>query len=264
MLIKAGSVLIVPRTRQAQDDVASHVADNGQLSLAPEIVTRRTRGQGRQARHRGQHRAPLQAQRGAGGRLERRRRVRPPSSAGQQVVLYLPVRAAARAPVRASAKSQRPRRRAKRARAPRRSRRASAAEPLPACARAVSARRHDVTRAVLVQDDSHGLAVARVRCGQRRPAATVASFHPKGVTMMKTDLPRRRVRRLADGLRRRRPGPVHRHRFRRAAGAALRGRARARAAARSGRPATTNGSGDQLRLGAEASWLPRAQRLRVP
>ena len=42
MLIKSGSVLIVPRTSQTQDDVASHVADNGQLSLAPEIVTRRT------------------------------------------------------------------------------------------------------------------------------------------------------------------------------------------------------------------------------
>ncbi|HEY0824567.1 MAG TPA: transglycosylase SLT domain-containing protein [Ramlibacter sp.] len=42
MLIKAGSVLIVPRRGAGQHDVASHVADNGQLSLAPEIVTRRT------------------------------------------------------------------------------------------------------------------------------------------------------------------------------------------------------------------------------
>ncbi|MEP6790379.1 MAG: LysM peptidoglycan-binding domain-containing protein, partial [Ramlibacter sp.] len=42
MLIKAGSVLIVPRTAQVQDDVTSHVADNGQLNLAPEIVNRRT------------------------------------------------------------------------------------------------------------------------------------------------------------------------------------------------------------------------------
>ena len=42
MLIKAGSVLIVPRAPSKQDDVASHVADNGQLNLAPEIVTRRT------------------------------------------------------------------------------------------------------------------------------------------------------------------------------------------------------------------------------
>jgi membrane-bound lytic murein transglycosylase D len=42
MLIKAGSVLIVPRSAKMQDDVAGHVADNGQLSLAPEQVTRKT------------------------------------------------------------------------------------------------------------------------------------------------------------------------------------------------------------------------------
>ncbi len=42
MLIKAGSVLIVPRSSKSQeDDVASHVADNGQISFAPEITTRR-------------------------------------------------------------------------------------------------------------------------------------------------------------------------------------------------------------------------------
>ena len=42
MLIKAGSVLIVPRSAKMQDDVAGHVADNGQLSLAPEQITRKT------------------------------------------------------------------------------------------------------------------------------------------------------------------------------------------------------------------------------
>jgi membrane-bound lytic murein transglycosylase D len=42
MLIKAGSVLIVPRSAKMMDDVAGHVADNGQLSLSPESVTRRT------------------------------------------------------------------------------------------------------------------------------------------------------------------------------------------------------------------------------
>jgi membrane-bound lytic murein transglycosylase D len=42
MLIKAGSVLIVPRSAKVQDDVASHVADNGQLNLQPEHVTRKT------------------------------------------------------------------------------------------------------------------------------------------------------------------------------------------------------------------------------
>ena len=42
MLIKAGSVLIVPRRNDSQPDVASHVADNAQLDLAPEVITRRT------------------------------------------------------------------------------------------------------------------------------------------------------------------------------------------------------------------------------
>lgn len=41
MLIKAGSVLVVPRSGK-MGDVASHLADNASLQLAPEIVTRRT------------------------------------------------------------------------------------------------------------------------------------------------------------------------------------------------------------------------------
>jgi membrane-bound lytic murein transglycosylase D len=42
MLIKAGSVLMVPRTLKMREDVTSHLADHGQLSLAPEIVNRRS------------------------------------------------------------------------------------------------------------------------------------------------------------------------------------------------------------------------------
>ena len=43
MLIKAGSTLLVPRSSaKAEDDVSSHVADNAQVSLAPEIVLHRT------------------------------------------------------------------------------------------------------------------------------------------------------------------------------------------------------------------------------
>ena len=42
MLIKAGSALIVPRSSTTRQDVAEHVADNGQISLTPEIVTHRT------------------------------------------------------------------------------------------------------------------------------------------------------------------------------------------------------------------------------
>ncbi len=42
MLIKAGSTLLVPRSAKIETDVTSSVADNAQMSLAPEIVTRRT------------------------------------------------------------------------------------------------------------------------------------------------------------------------------------------------------------------------------
>ncbi|MCT9809108.1 transglycosylase SLT domain-containing protein [Acidovorax sp. Be4] len=42
MVIKAGSALMVPRSASMLTDVSSHVADNGHLALAPEIVTRRT------------------------------------------------------------------------------------------------------------------------------------------------------------------------------------------------------------------------------
>ncbi len=42
MLIKAGSALIVPRSSTTRQDVTEHVADNGQISLTPEIVTHRT------------------------------------------------------------------------------------------------------------------------------------------------------------------------------------------------------------------------------
>lgn len=41
MLIKAGSTLLVPRPAQMDNDVSSQVADNAQVSLAPEITTRR-------------------------------------------------------------------------------------------------------------------------------------------------------------------------------------------------------------------------------
>ncbi|OGB01312.1 MAG: lytic transglycosylase [Burkholderiales bacterium RIFCSPHIGHO2_12_FULL_61_11] len=42
MLIKVGSTLLVPRSAKVENDVTSHVADNGQVTLTPEIVTRRT------------------------------------------------------------------------------------------------------------------------------------------------------------------------------------------------------------------------------
>ena len=42
MVIKAGSALMVPRSAGTLADVSSHVADNGQIALAPEIITQRT------------------------------------------------------------------------------------------------------------------------------------------------------------------------------------------------------------------------------
>lgn len=100
MLIKAGSVLVVPRPPTKQEDVASHVADNGQLSLAPEITLRRTTIKA------GKHDTVTS--------IARRYRVLPAQVAewndlavssvfkpGQRVVLHLPVRARAAAAPRA-------------------------------------------------------------------------------------------------------------------------------------------------------------------
>jgi membrane-bound lytic murein transglycosylase D len=42
MLIKSGSTLLVPRSGTSEVDVTSHIADNGHVSLAPEIILRRT------------------------------------------------------------------------------------------------------------------------------------------------------------------------------------------------------------------------------
>jgi membrane-bound lytic murein transglycosylase D len=42
MVIKAGSSLLVPRSTQLETDVGVHVADNGQLSLAPDVILKRT------------------------------------------------------------------------------------------------------------------------------------------------------------------------------------------------------------------------------
>ena len=42
VVIRAGSTLLVPRGAATHQDVASKVADNGQISLAPEVVLKRT------------------------------------------------------------------------------------------------------------------------------------------------------------------------------------------------------------------------------
>jgi membrane-bound lytic murein transglycosylase D len=102
MLIKAGSVLIVPRSAKMQDDVAGHVADNGQLSFSPEIVTRRTTVKAGKSDN--------------VASIARRYRVSPSQvaewnevgasaafRAGQQVVVFLPLRDPSGARTRAAA-----------------------------------------------------------------------------------------------------------------------------------------------------------------
>ena len=91
MLIKAGSALIVPRTTTTRADVTRHVADTGQIALTPEIVTRRTTVRARKN--------------DSVSSIARRHNVSATNvaewndvkasarfKAGQQVVLYVPVR----------------------------------------------------------------------------------------------------------------------------------------------------------------------------
>jgi membrane-bound lytic murein transglycosylase D len=108
MLIKAGSVLVVPRAPSNQADVASHVADNGQLSLAPEVTLRRT---------------TIKAGRNDSvASIARRYKVSPAQvaewnnvgasaafRAGQPVTVYLQPRAAGRTPARAAPRTHGPR-----------------------------------------------------------------------------------------------------------------------------------------------------------
>jgi membrane-bound lytic murein transglycosylase D len=92
VVIKAGSSLLVPRSTHLETDVGVHVADNGQLSLAPDVILRRT---------------VLKAgKKDSVASLAQRYRISPASvaewnkvsasaafKAGQQIVLFLPVQA---------------------------------------------------------------------------------------------------------------------------------------------------------------------------
>ncbi len=95
MLIKAGSVLIVPRSAKMQDDVTSHVADNGQLNLAPEHVTRRTTVK---AGKRDSVASIATRYRLSAAQVAEWNHVSAASSftSGQQVVVYLPLKATAK------------------------------------------------------------------------------------------------------------------------------------------------------------------------
>jgi len=103
MLIKAGSVLIVPRSAKVQNDVTSHVADNGQLKLSPERVTRRTWVK---ARKRETVTSIARRFRLSAPKVARWNRVGASAAfkAGQRVVVYLPVKISVRSRTRAGAK----------------------------------------------------------------------------------------------------------------------------------------------------------------
>ena len=102
MLIKAGSVLLVPRSHKVQNDVTSHLADNGQLNLAPEQVTRRTvvkAGKNESVASiakRYKLNAAQVSEWNAGAAA---------FTAGQQVVVYLPIRSPGASTGRAQAKT---------------------------------------------------------------------------------------------------------------------------------------------------------------
>jgi membrane-bound lytic murein transglycosylase D len=104
MLVRAGSSLLVPRTGQRNSDVSMHVADNGHLSLQPEVVLRRTTVRARKGENLAQlaSRYGVSAVSAAGlNKLAVNARLKP----GQRVALMLP-QSAARAPSSAKARTE--------------------------------------------------------------------------------------------------------------------------------------------------------------
>ncbi|MET0210166.1 MAG: transglycosylase SLT domain-containing protein, partial [Burkholderiaceae bacterium] len=104
MLIKAGSALMIPRANTTRQDVPGQIADNGQLAFTPEIVTRRT--------------SVRAGKRDTVATIARKYKVLAADvanwndvksgasfKAGEQVVVYLPVRMANALSARAPAKS---------------------------------------------------------------------------------------------------------------------------------------------------------------
>jgi membrane-bound lytic murein transglycosylase D len=91
MLIKAGSALMVPRTTTTHQDVSAHLADNGQIALTPEMVTRRATVR---AGKRDTVRSIAKRYRVSADNVADWNDVKASAAfkAGQQVVVYLPVR----------------------------------------------------------------------------------------------------------------------------------------------------------------------------
>ncbi len=107
MLIKAGSTLLVPRTEKTNNDVAGHIADTAQVAFAPEVVTRRSTVKARKgetvasiAKRYGQSAASVAEWNDVSANAA--------FKLGQQVVMFLPVRASTArkaAPARSNVKA---------------------------------------------------------------------------------------------------------------------------------------------------------------
>ncbi|QHI96916.1 transglycosylase SLT domain-containing protein [Xylophilus rhododendri] len=91
MLIKGGSTLVVPRTANMPDDVDASVAESGRLALAPEIVTKRTVVK---AGRRDDVASVARRYSVASSDVANWNSVSPSTTfkAGQQLIVYLPVR----------------------------------------------------------------------------------------------------------------------------------------------------------------------------
>jgi membrane-bound lytic murein transglycosylase D len=104
MLIKVGSTLLVTRSAKVETDVTSQVADNGQVSLAPEIVTRRTTVKARK----GESVASIAQRYGLSAASVATWNNVGASSAfkkGHPVVVFLPIKSRVSAPSRGKAKA---------------------------------------------------------------------------------------------------------------------------------------------------------------
>lgn len=104
MLIKVGSTLLVPRSAKMEADITSQVADNAHMTLAPEIVTRRTTIKARK----GETVASVAKRYGLNAVNVAEWNSTSVAGAfklGQQVVVFLPVKAADKSSSKSTAKS---------------------------------------------------------------------------------------------------------------------------------------------------------------
>lgn len=115
MLVKAGSTLLVPRQGKLDNDVTEHLADNGHLLLAPEVVLRKITVKARQ----GDTLLRLASRHGVtAANVADWNRLKPNAtlSNGQSLSIYVPAQASRRAapqrnkaPTKAAARSEKPR-----------------------------------------------------------------------------------------------------------------------------------------------------------